>query len=162
ENLVRVGCAGLPSGVSRAAYFEHLDLLETDLTFFEPPRDVALRRWHKEAPEGCAFSALAWQLVTHETGTPGYQRLAAPLAPELAIQVGGFRDTPVVREAWQRTRASAEALGAEVVLFQTPVSFAPTEANRTALRRFFGEIAADHGGLVMAWEPTGLWEPAQA
>ena len=67
-----------------------------------------------------------------------------------------------MREAWQRTLASAQALGAEVVLFQTPASFAPTEASRTALRRFFGEIAADRGELVFAWEPTGLWEPAQA
>ena len=47
ERLVRVGCAGLPSGISRAHYFENLDLLETDATFFEPPREVALRRWRE-------------------------------------------------------------------------------------------------------------------
>jgi uncharacterized protein YecE (DUF72 family) len=160
--LVRVGTAGLPSGVARASYFEHLDLLETDVTFFEPPREVALRRWRTEAPAGCAFSALAWQLVTHPAGSPGYPRLGAPLPPETAAQVGDFRDTPAVRAAWQRTLAATRALGAEVVLFQTPASFAPTEPNRTALRRFFGEVATDRGDLVLAWEPAGLWEPAQA
>ena len=159
---VRVGCAGLPSGVSRASYFERLDLLETDATFYDPPRDVALRRWRTEAPPGSAFSVMAWQVITHEPGTPGYARLNAPLAPELAAQAGGFRDTPAVRDAWVRTVGAARALGAEVIVFQTPPSFTPTEANREALRRFCGEIAADHGTLTLAWEPQGLWEPSQA
>src|SRR5215207_3730680 len=79
---IRVGCAGLPNGVSRAHYFERLDLLETDVTFFDPPRDVALRRWHTEAAPGSAFSVLAWQVITHEAGTPGYARMPTPLAPE--------------------------------------------------------------------------------
>ena len=48
--------------MSRAAYFERLDLLETDATFYDPPRDVALRRWRAEAPGGSAFSVMAWQL----------------------------------------------------------------------------------------------------
>ena len=162
EQLVRVGCAGLPSGVSRASYFERLDLLETDVTFFEPPREVALRRWRSEAPQACAFSTIAWQLVTHEADTPGYARLLHPLDPALRAQVGGFRDTPAVRDAWAKTVTGARALGAEVVLLQTPPAFSPSEANRTALRRFFSEIATDRAGLTIAWEPTGLWEPAQA
>jgi uncharacterized protein YecE (DUF72 family) len=159
---VRVGCAGLPSGVSRAAYFERLDLLETDVTFFDPPRDVALRRWRSEAPAGSAFSVMAWQLITHEPGTAGYARLNAPLAPELAAQVGGFRATEAVARAWGRTLGAARALGAEVIVFQTPPSFTPTEANRDALRRFFGDVATERGEVTLAWEPQGLWEPGQA
>src|SRR5205823_159255 len=125
ERLVRVGCAGLPSGVARAAYFERLDLLETDITFFEPPREGALRRWRSEAPPACAFSALAWQLVTHDAEAPGYARLLHPLDPQLRTEVGGFRPTSTVKDAWSRTLVSARALGAEVVLFQTPPSFSP-------------------------------------
>jgi uncharacterized protein YecE (DUF72 family) len=159
---IRVGCAGLPSGVSRGAYFQRLDLLETDVTFFEPPREVALRRWHAEAPAGSAFSVIAWQVVTHEAGTPGYARLQTPLAPDVLAGAGGFRATPAVRDAWRRTLASARALGAEVILFQTPPSFAPTEGNREALRRFCGEIAGDRDDFTLAWEPHGLWEPQQA
>jgi len=162
SQLVRVGCAGLPAGVSRAAYFERLDLLETDVTFFEPPREIALKRWRGEAPPACAFSALAWQLITHDADNPGYSRLLHPLEPTLRTQVGSFRDTETVRDAWSKTLAGARALGAEVVLFQTPAGFSPSEPNRTALRRFFGEIATDRAGLTLAWEPMGLWEPAQA
>ncbi len=160
--LVRVGCAGLPSGVSRVHYFEHLDLLETDMTFFEPPREVALRRWRAEAPPGCAFSALAWQLITHESGSPGYARLPHPLDPALAHDVGHFRPTQAVRDAWTRTMGAARALGTEVILFQTPPSFAPSEPNRDALRRFFGEVAVDHDDVTLAWEPQGLWETSHA
>jgi uncharacterized protein YecE (DUF72 family) len=162
ERLIRVGTAGLPSGIARHVYFENLDLLEVDVTFFEPPRDVALRRWRQEAPEGTGFAMLAWQAITHEADTPGYARMTHKLSPEAKTQVGSFRATPPVNEAWQRTLAAARALGAEVILFQTPPTFTPTEANRNAMRRFFGEIAADHQGMALAWEPRGIWEPAQA
>src|SRR5690349_17708785 len=131
--LLRVGCAGLPNGVSRPHYFERLDLLEADVTFIEPPRDLALRRWHQEAPPGAAFTMLAWQFITHDPSTPGYERLAQPLAKELQLQVGSFRPTPAVKDAWQRTLTAAHTLQAEVVLFQSPPSFAPSSANQDAM-----------------------------
>jgi uncharacterized protein YecE (DUF72 family) len=120
-------------------------------------------------PKGIAYESAGCDLylgalveITHEASSAGYGRMAAPLPPEQAAQVGGFRDSPVVRDAWARTLASARALGAEVILFQTPASFTPTDANRDALRRFFGEIAADHDRITLAWEPQGLWEPQLA
>jgi uncharacterized protein YecE (DUF72 family) len=162
ENLIRIGCAGLPSGVARASYWQRLDLLETDAAFFEPPRDVALKRWRTEAPPGAGFSLAAWQLITHDFGTPGYERMTTPLAPEARGRVGSFRATAEVKDAWTRTLAAARALGAEVVLFQTPPAFSPSTPNRDALRRFMGEVVGDTGELHLAWEPRGIWEPAQA
>jgi uncharacterized protein YecE (DUF72 family) len=160
--VVRVGCAGLPSGVSRVSYFERLDFLETDLSFYESPREVALRRWRKEAPPGAGFSMLASQLITHDADTAGYARLTTPLAPEQRVKVGSFRDTPEVREAWEQTLHGARALGAEVILFQTPPAFSPSERNRETLRRFFGEVVVGVNDMTLAWEPRGIWEPAQA
>jgi uncharacterized protein YecE (DUF72 family) len=161
--IVRIGCAGLPNGVSRAQYFERLDLLEADVTFIEPPRELALRKWHQDAPPGAGFTMLAWQLITHDASTSGYERLAQPLAKELQLQVGGFRATPAVKDAWQRTLAAARTLEAEVVLFQSPPAFSPSQANQDAMRRFFGEIVGERPPeLVLAWEPRGVWEPGQA
>jgi uncharacterized protein YecE (DUF72 family) len=161
--VVRIGCAGLPNSVSRQQYFERLDMLEADVTFIEPPRDLALRKWHQDAPQGAAFTMLAWQFITHEASTPGYERLAQPLAKELQLQVGNFRATPAVKDAWQRTLAAAHTLSAEVVLFQSPPSFTPSLANQDAMRRFFGEIVGERPkDLVLAWEPRGMWEPNQA
>jgi uncharacterized protein YecE (DUF72 family) len=159
--LVRVGCAGLPTGVSRAAYFERLDFLEVENTFFDPPTSVALRRWRKDAPQGSAFSALAWQLITHEPDSPGYERLVHPLPANDRAQVGSFRDTDQVRSAWDRTLEAARALSAEVILFQTPPSFTPSETNKDVLRRFFERIGPVQG-TTLAWEPRGVWDPEQA
>jgi uncharacterized protein YecE (DUF72 family) len=161
--VLRIGCAGLPNGVSRPHYFENLDLLEADVTFFEPPRDLALRRWKQEAPPGAGFTMLAWQLVTHDPSTAGYERLTQPLTPEVKAQVGSLKITPAVKDAWQRTVAASQVLGAEVIVLQTPPSFAPSAANQDAMRRFFGEIVGKlPEGTVVAWEPRGVWAPAQA
>ena len=162
-SVVRIGCAGLPNSVSRTQYFERLDLLEADVTFIEPPRDLALRKWHADAPQGAGFTMLAWQYITHDANTPGYERLTQPLAKELQLQVGSFRNTPAVKDAWQRTLAAAHTLSAEVVLFQSPPAFAPSQANQDAMRRFFAEIVGEPPkDLVLAWEPRGMWEPRQA
>ena len=162
ESLIRVGCADLPAGISRAAYFEHLDLLEVESTFWEPPGESALRRWRRETPVAEAFTLVAWQLITHEASSAGYSRLNTKLAPDARARCGAFRDTDEVRMAWARTLSAARALEAEVILFETPPAFAPSEANRAALRRFFLRAAAEAGGIRLAWEPQGLWEPAQA
>ncbi len=162
EGLIRVGCADLPSGISRATYFEHLDLLEVESTFWEPPGENALRRWRRETPATEAFTLVAWQLITHEANSPGYSRLNTRLAPEARARCGGFRPTEEVRMAWQRTLSAARALEAEVILFETPPAFSPSEPNKTALRRFFAEVAGEAEGIQLAWEPQGLWEPGQA
>ena len=159
---ILVGCAGLPAGLSRPAYFRNLDLLEVDATLTQPPRDTVLARWRQEAPPEAAFSALAWQLITHDASAPTYARLAPPLSEEARARVGSFRDSDEVRAAWQRTLAAARALGAGVILFQTPASFTPVEENRVALRRFFTAAAAEAPDLVLAWEPRGVWSTAAA
>jgi len=160
---LRIGCAGLPNGVARTQYFTRLDLLEADVTFYEPPRDLALRRWKQDAPPGAGFSMLAWQLVTHDADTPGYERMAHPIAAELRAQVGSFRVTAATRDAWARTIESAHVLGTDVILLQSPPSFSPSASNQDAMRRFFGEVVgAPPAGMTIAWEPRGVWSPANA
>jgi uncharacterized protein YecE (DUF72 family) len=159
---VRIGCAGLPNGVARPQYFQRLDLLETDVVFFEPPRDLALRRWHHDAPPGSAFTMVAWQLITHDADTSGYERLSQALSPEKRREAGSFRVNDTTRDAWARTVASAHTLNAEVVLLQTPPAFAPSQANHDAMRRFFAEVVGPEHGLTIAWEPRGVWSPQGA
>ncbi|HKW43939.1 MAG TPA: DUF72 domain-containing protein, partial [Thermoplasmata archaeon] len=57
-------------------------------------------------------------------------------------------------EGWGATRAVAEALGAAAIVFETPADFGPTEANRTAIYRFFESIETD---VVKAIELRGRW-----
>jgi uncharacterized protein YecE (DUF72 family) len=157
---LRIGCAGLPSGVARPQYFARLDLLESELTFFELPSEAALKRWHKDAPPTAAFTMLAWQAITHEAGTPGYARMTHPMEPAQAREAGHFKVNAVTRDAWTRTVDSARTLAAEVVVFQTPPIFAPSSANQDAMRRFFAEVVGERPkDLVLAWDARGMWEP---
>ena len=153
----KVGCCGFP--VARKKYYEAFAVVEVQQTFYEPPRVETARRWREEAPPGFEFSMKAWQLITHEARSPTYRRLRTSLSEAERAEAGGFRWSDVVRRAWARTREFAEALGARVIVFQCPASFAPTEENKERLRRFFEGI--ERGGFVFAWEPRGKWRPGE-
>jgi uncharacterized protein YecE (DUF72 family) len=60
--------------------------------------------------------------------------------------------------AWMKTLEIAEAVRANVVLFQCPASFRPSRANIQNLSRFFQKIGSQ--SFRLAWEPLGPW-PAE-
>ena len=150
---VRVGCCGFR--LSRAEYFARFPVVEVQQTFYQPPRIETLRGWREEAPAGFEFTVKAWMLITHEARSPTYRRLKKELTAGERDEVGAFRPTRAVREAWDVTRASAEALKAKRVLFQCPASFKPTAGNVRNLRAFF--TSTDRGQFAFAWEPRGGW-----
>jgi uncharacterized protein YecE (DUF72 family) len=152
---IAIGCCGFRS--SRAAYFRALPAVEVQHTFYQPPRVETLARWRAEAPEGFVFTVKAWQLITHAATSPTYRRLRRPLTDDERAGAGLFRDTPVVRAAWETTRACATALGAPAILFQCPASFQPTQANVEHLMAFFAH--AERDGRHFCWEPRGDWPP---
>jgi uncharacterized protein YecE (DUF72 family) len=112
-----------------------------------------LERWRAEMPDNFEFTLKAWQLITHESSSPTFKRLRRNLTEKEAKDAGSFKPTPVVREAWDITLASARALRARTVLFQCPAKFEPTKTNIKRLERFFSSV--DRGGLVFCWEPRG-------
>lgn len=148
---VKVGCCGFR--LSRAEYFERFPVVEVQQTFYQPPKVETLDRWRGEAPAGFEFTLKAWMLITHEARSPVYRRLKTELTEGERDQVGSFRPTRAVREAWGVTRESAEALGARRVLFQCPASFRPTPEHVRDLRKFFETTR--RGPLIFMWEPRG-------
>ena len=153
---VRVGLCGWTVG--QAAYVQRFRLLEVQHTFYEPPDDALLARWRRSVPPGFAFTIKAWQVVTHESGSPTYRRLKRPLPAEHRGQVGAFRLTAPVLAAWRRTLECAAVLSAEAVLLQCPKSFRPTPDNVARLRAFLAEVERPAGRLL--WEPRGDWPRA--
>jgi uncharacterized protein YecE (DUF72 family) len=81
--------------------------------------------------------------------------LKQKLTGEELTQVGSFKPTAIVREAWDVTLASAGALKAKTVLLQCPASFKPTGENVENFSAFCSTV--DRGGLNIAWEPRGKW-----
>lgn len=162
---VSVGCAGIPQGLRRSRYFERLRYLEVAATFQEPPKLAVVRKWTEDLPVGARFGVVAWQLITHTAGRRGHVGLRSAtttLSPEQLARAGHFHDAPVVRDAWARTAAVADALDAEVIVFRTPADFTPSAANRDAMRRFFTDdaVAPWRARAALVWEAEGLWTTA--
>jgi uncharacterized protein YecE (DUF72 family) len=139
-----------------SAYVREFPLVEVQATFYEPPRDGTMRRWRALAPLRFEFTLKAWQLVTHEATSSTYRRLRRPLTVPQRSEVGAFRTTPIVLDAWARTLECVRLLGATAVLLQCPASFRPTAENIERMHRFF-EAVERPDGVRMLWEPRGPW-----
>lgn len=154
--MIRVGCCGFPE--AHYKYFQRFKLVEIQKTFYQPPKLGTARKWRDNAPEDFVFTLKAWQLITHTPSSPTYRRLKTPIPYRQRSRYGAFRPTREVFQAWQTTRAFAEALEAEAVVFQCPSSFRPTQENIKNLRKFFSSMEA--GPFTLVWEPRGGWEEA--
>jgi len=141
---VRVGLCGWT--IAQTSYVLRFPLVEVQHTFYEPPANALLAHWRAQVPASFEFTIKAWQLVTHESGSPTYRRLRWPLPAEQRGQVGAFRSTLPVLQAWERTLQCAKVLRATAVLLQCPKSFRPTPSNVDRMRAFLNAV-----------EPRGDW-----
>ena len=153
---MKVGTCGF--GLAKEAYARVFSCVEIQHTFYQPPQIKTLERWRKEVPAKFEFTLKAWQLITHDARSPTYRRLKRKLSETEKQEAGYFRTTAIVKEAWETTVASANALKAKTILFQCPASFTPTEDNIANMEGFFCSIERNH--LNLCWEPRGNWDPA--
>jgi uncharacterized protein YecE (DUF72 family) len=129
----------------------HFPVVEVQNTFYEPPRDVIMRRWIASTPPSLEYTMKVWQMVTHAANSPTYRRMKTPLP--VGAEPGFFRDSAAVRQGWQRSLECAKILGATAMLFQCPASFTPTGENVQQILRFFGDL--DRPAARLLWEPRG-------
>jgi uncharacterized protein YecE (DUF72 family) len=149
----RVGLCGWTISMER--YVREFPLVEVQHTFYEPPADSLLARWRAAVPTRFEFTLKAWQVVTHESGSPTYRRMKKPLPESARGQVGAFRTTEPVLAAWARTLECARILRATAVLLQCPKSFRPTALNVERMREFL--VTAPRPSCRLLWEPRGDW-----
>lgn len=138
----------------QADAFRDLQAVEIQQTFYRPVAVDLARRWRSRAPPDFHFTVKASQFITHPASSPTYRRSGRTIPPPEAASYGSFQDTPAVEGGWQATAVVADALRADAVVFQCPASFVPTEANVSALYRFF---ETRNLRRVRAWEPRGAW-----
>lgn len=72
--------------------------------------------------------------------------------------LGHFRDTEQVRDAWARTVQITRTLDTAAVLLRTPPSFTPTQEHRSAMAAFLERGKASLGDTTIVWEPRGIWD----
>lgn len=152
--MIRVGCCGFP--VKREEYFDKLDTVELQSTFYNLPRPSMAIKWNEEAPKGFCFVVTAWQAVTHPPDSPTYRRTKLDIPQSKRANYGYFQTTLETAEAWERTLEVARMLHSESILFQSPPLFEESADNVLNLRTFFEKI--DRDGLRMVWEPRGKWD----
>lgn len=153
-----VGLCGF--SMAQARYPTLFPVVEIQHTFYQPPSPAVLKRWRATMPADFEFTIKAWQLITHLATSPTYRRLERPLTDRERSGAGGFRDSPIVDEAWRVTVESAMLLRATSILFQCPGSFRPNDDNLAAVRAFFARIRRPRGIRLMI-EPRGAaWTPA--
>jgi uncharacterized protein YecE (DUF72 family) len=150
--LIWTGTCGF--GRRQADVMRDLAAVEIQETFYHPVDGRRAVRWRARAPPGFRFCVKASQFITHDASSPTYRRSRRIVLPEQASQYGGFQDTSPVHEGWAATCIVAEALSAEAIVFQTPATFGPTDANRSALYRFFEAIRTER---VKGLELRGPW-----
>ena len=151
--MLRVGCCGWCVG--RSAYYSTYNAVELQDTFYDRPDPSKLSKLRSEAPPGFAFAMKAWQAVTHPPGSPTWRRAKEKIPAELADKYGNLRTTKENLEAWDVVARAARALGARVVVLQTPPSFGYSPENVVQAREFLRTVATKD--FVIGWEPRGSW-----
>ena len=148
--MIKVGCAGYPIGRDR--YWRSLAFTETD-TGKGLPRLETLAAWRADIPAGGEAALQALRTITHGPDDRGFPASARKFPKTRQAQCGAFRESMEVHEAWMATKASAEALGAKIVVFESPASFQPGPDRLRDMYRFFKGAA--RGRLIFVWQPRG-------
>jgi len=145
NGMMKIGCCGFCEAMHK--YFQDFDLVEIQKTFYRPPKIETAKKWRKQAPVNFEFTVKAWQIITHPPTSPTFRKTGIK-----AENCGFFKPTDEVFKAWHVTEEFAEALKAEIILFQTPPSFKETAENVENIRQFFSSI--EHK-FIFVWEPRG-------
>jgi uncharacterized protein YecE (DUF72 family) len=152
----RIGTVDIPDRIERDRYFRTLSYLELSALFAGPLKPGSLAKWKSNAPVG-AIGLAAPFVLTHRQ---------APTAAKLwdhDAATGDFRDSPLGRKALAELKSGVAAVDAGCAVFRSPPLFAPSQANRDRLAKFFGEVAtAEAVGTKRVWVPDGLWETRSA
>ncbi|MEM1509170.1 MAG: DUF72 domain-containing protein [Thermofilaceae archaeon] len=151
--MLYVGCCGWCIG--RAKYYTVFNTVELQDTFYNPPDPEKLLKLASEAPQGFVFTMKAWQAITHSLDSPTWKRARMKPDTSLADKYGLLRPTKEVFKAWDLVVDAAKALGAKVVVVQTPPSFSYSEENYRNAFEFFS--TAETSYFLIGWEPRGTW-----
>ena len=138
------------------AYSDDFKVCELNKTFYKLPMVKTARKWRRNAFDDFEFVMKAWQALTHPTSSPTWRNKKDKLSKEQKEKFGYLQPNNKVIEAWNDTKAVAEAMDAEVVVIQTPGSFECSKENEYNMYEFFGKI--DRGNLEIGWEPRGDWK----
>jgi uncharacterized protein YecE (DUF72 family) len=125
-----VGLPALLGDIQR--YKKRFDMVELRPVDSSLPRIATLRGWRKNVPPGFVFSVV------------------------LPRAVGEVVEGRELDEALQTSLEAATAVEARCLVLATTPAVRPTAQNRKKLLALFARLPQE--GVVIAWEPSGIWE----
>lgn len=131
-----IGCAGFPVPPTR--YFKDFAFVEIQETHVAVPGMGTVRRWRREAPAEFSFALLGPREIGQEN----------------------FRAGAVVDTALKNLTDVAKELEAKLVVFVTPADFAPSRANKAAVKDFLSSVRKKFDRVI--WEAPQAWNPEDA
>jgi uncharacterized protein YecE (DUF72 family) len=134
--MITVGCAGFPVPATR--YFKEFLFVEIQDTHASAPGTGTVRRWRREAPPAFQFAAVGPREIGQEA----------------------FRKGKVVETVLESFAGVGKELGANVAVFLSPADFAPSRANKAAVREFLDLVRPRFAEVV--WEAPSPWDPDDA
>lgn len=151
-----IGTVDIPDRTERSRYFRELSYLELSALFAGPQKPGSLAKWTDFAPAG-AIGLVAPFVLTHRTPPKAAKNW------DHDATTGDFRDSPLARTALAALAEAVKVVKARHVIFRSPSLFAPSQANRDRLTKFFSEVATQEAvGATRVWVPDGLWETRTA
>ncbi len=129
--MIKVGCCGYPTSMKK--YYEKLQLVEINRTFYEYPKMSTVAGWREKVPSDFEFTVKAHQGISHKFR---------------------FELEPCIK-AFDQMKEICKTLKARILLIQTPGSLRPDKLGDA--EKFFKKISRE--GLVIVWETRGpAWE----
>ncbi len=150
-----VGCCGWAVRGGKEAYYKQFKTIELQETFYKLPRVETARKWREKAPDDFVFNMKAWQALTHPPTSPTWKRAGITVPKSKQHLYGNLKPSKENMEAWRKTVEIAHAVGAHVVVIQTPASFGYSEENAENAERFFANASTED--FILGWEPRGTW-----
>jgi uncharacterized protein YecE (DUF72 family) len=134
--MITIGCSGFPVPATR--YFREFVFVEVQDIHVAQPGTGTIRRWRREAPEGFGFALMAPREIGQE----------------------GFRPGKITENAVKSMLSVAKELDAFTAVFAAPPDFAPSRANKGALKEFLGGVKKKFKRIV--WDPPPTWDADEA
>jgi uncharacterized protein YecE (DUF72 family) len=149
---VVVGCCGFP--VARGKYYSLFKVVELQNTFYELPSIEWAEAVRREAPGDFEFTVKAWQVITHPHTSPTWKKMKRKPSgsPE---NYGYLKPSRENISAFEKTLAVSRALGARIVILQTPSSMPDNEETIKNVDSFFENAKSLVKNEVIGWEIRG-------
>ncbi len=150
--MIKVGTCGLRS--PRSKYYNNLNVVELQETFYDLPNEDKMRQLRSEAPENFEFTVKVFQALTHSKSSPTWRKIKTKLPGNLD-NYGLLRPTKENFEIWNEFLRRVKPLNAKIYIFQTPSSLPFNTDSINWIEEFFNNIKSRD--LVIGWEPRGKW-----